>query len=246
MHPLPVSGNIGRKGAWEVSVVIALLLICIAIVFNIGGAAIIKYAWTAKTNSGMDTGVTLIILGCLFLYLAIRVLSAKRRRKRYQDTSPFVNPYVDVSMYEAGIVPIVNYHGLLLKPNEVLIYATPGYTFADKEKVVGYTGGSSGYSVRVAKGFTVRQGSSKGRAIRQDVREFNKGDYIVTSQRLVFLGEKQSFDQSYSKITGMQPIARDSFRITAGSKIININVPANQAPYALGLARSAMQTALQQ
>ena len=104
------------------------------------------------------------------------------------------NPYVDVTGYDRGEFPIVNYPNLVLRPEEKLIYAAPAAVFVEKEKVVGYTGGSTGYSMRIAKGLTIRQGASRGRAVRERVKDFFGGEYVVTNQRLVFVSPEKPFE----------------------------------------------------
>ena len=96
--------------------------------------------------------------------------------------------------------PVIDYPGFFPQPHEVVLYAAPAATFKDKEKVVGYTGRSAGASVRVAKGLTVRTGSSGGTPIRDTIRSYCVGDLIVTNKRVVFIGKDDSFDFSISKV----------------------------------------------
>lgn len=100
------------------------------------------------------------------------------------------NPYADITPYETGVgMPTINYSGFFVQPGECIIYAAPAQTFKDKNQVVGYTGKSAGASFRVAKGVTVRTGSSGGKPIRGTVRDHNYGDLIISNKRVVFIGK---------------------------------------------------------
>lgn len=57
---------------------------------------------------------------------------------------------------------------------------------------VGYKAGSSGVSVRVAKGITLRSGGSRRTAIKGAVT-IASGELVVTDKRVVFAGDKKSF-----------------------------------------------------
>lgn len=65
-----------------------------------------------------------------------------------------------------------------------------------------YKGGSTGVSVRVAKGVTLRSGTSKGVPIRKDVTDTFNGEIAITNKRIVFLGDK-GFEITYGQITAI-------------------------------------------
>lgn len=169
--------------------------------------------------------------------------SSQARQESYGNQSAqFSNPYVDTTQFDQGSqMPIVHYNNIVLQQGEELIFAVPAQTFIQKEQIVGYTGGSSGASIRVAKGLTVRRGSSKGTPIRQNVTKFNKGDYIVTTSRLIFLSQNESFEFSIGKVSACKIIAQDSFMIVQGNKQKNICVDISQAKYAAGFTRWAIE-----
>lgn len=93
---------------------------------------------------------------------------------------------------------------IILKPGEICHYQAPANTIVIKNQVVGYKGGSSGVSVRVAKGVTLRSGSSRGTPIREDVVTRYPGVFTMTGQRFVMTGEK-GFDRQIEKLTAMSP-----------------------------------------
>ena len=70
-----------------------------------------------------------------------------------------------------GTLPIVIDCSLALQDGECCHYSASAKRIIPKEKTVGYTSGSAGVSFRVAKGVTLRTGSSRGSAIKKNVLE---------------------------------------------------------------------------
>ena len=70
-------------------------------------------------------------------------------------------------------------------------------------RVVGYKGGSSGFSVRIVKGLWYREGSSKGIPVREDVTDVLEGELFITTKRIIFKSKKKSFDKKISTLTGV-------------------------------------------
>ena len=62
-------------------------------------------------------------------------------------------------------------------------------------KVVGYTGGSKGVSVRVMKGLSYRVGASSAQPVRQDVlNKSNVGVFIITGNRMILQTDRYGFE----------------------------------------------------
>lgn len=153
-----------------------------------------------------------------------------------------VNPYVDITPYEVGVgMPIINYVGFFPQKGECIIYAAPAQTFKDKEQVVSYTGKSVGASFRVAKGVTVRTGSSGGRPIRGSVRNHNVGDLIITNKRVVFIGKDDSFDFSIEKISAVKILDGQSFVLQSGRTAKNVSVNPAIVAYVVGFITYAQK-----
>lgn len=145
------------------------------------------------------------------------------------------NPYADITPYETGVgMPIVHYSGFFAQPGECIIYAAPAQTFKDKNQVVGYTGKSAGASFRVAKGVTVRTGSSGGKPIRGTVRDHNYGDLIITNKRVVFIGKDDSFDFPIEKVSAVKILDRQSFVLQSGRTAKNVAMDSAIVAYAAG------------
>ncbi len=145
------------------------------------------------------------------------------------------NPYADIIPYEVGVgMPIIHYSGFFSQPGECIVYAAPAQTFKDKNQVVGYTGKSAGASFRVAKGVTVRTGSSGGKPIRGTVRDHNYGDLVITNKRVLFIGKDDSFDFPIEKVTAVKILDKQSFVLQSGRTSKNIALDPAIVAYAAG------------
>lgn len=92
---------------------------------------------------------------------------------------------------------------VMLSPREKCHYQGSIDRLVTSRRVTRYEGQSSGYSFRLAKGFTVRQGSNRGVPIREDVIDRYQGTLVITNKRIVFLGEK-GFEFTYGDITALE------------------------------------------
>lgn len=201
-------------------------------------------------NKGKIAGIILIILCVLVnlfegarmealapsvIFCIIGLILIIKKPKKEKIQKDYHNPYVDVSLYDNdGTLPLVNYPNLFLHQGEWLIYAVPASTFVEIEQIVGYAGGST-VSVNVAKGVSVRTGSSKGKPIRRNVAKLNNGDFVVTNNRIIFIAQNESFEFSANKISATKIIAKNAFLIAQGNKHKNICVDESQVRYAVGL-----------
>ena len=59
-------------------------------------------------------------------------------------------------------------------------------------KTVGYSAGTSGMSVRVAKGVTLRQSGTRAHAVKGTVGVAD-GELVVTDKRIIFAGDRKAF-----------------------------------------------------
>lgn len=220
-----------RKILYFISMVIGCVF------FVLSGFLIIGFSFIDKAYEVLPIPVVLLMLSILLIVTSKRKIGGVKAKKK-----PFVNPYIDdCSAYEQGAVPQINYPGFHLLPGETLLFAAPANTFVSKEQVVGYSGGGGGVSVRIAKGLTYRTGSTNRAPIRRDVIKYNSGDYIVTNQRLVFIGLKDSFEIPISKVTSVKAVAKDAFIIFASNKQKNIQVDESQTVYAFATTRQVAE-----
>ena len=91
---------------------------------------------------------------------------------------------------EQGYLPTVEATNLILRGDEVAHWIEPASMLEERVTKRYYAGGSSGASIRVAKGFSFRVGSSRGTLhTERGIVPISSGRLIITSKRIVFSGE---------------------------------------------------------
>lgn len=105
---------------------------------------------------------------------------------------------------ERGPQPIA-VSNVILRKGEQAYWAQPARLYEEKIVSRRYEGGSRGVSIRVMKGVSFRVGAQRGQFVADtaDV-PVSEGEFIVTSQRLIFRGNSKSFDTKYEKLLDVQ------------------------------------------
>lgn len=103
-----------------------------------------------------------------------------------------------------GALPIQSLENTVLRKNEQVHWVEPAKLWEERVVSRRYEGGSSGISFRIAKGVTIRTGSTRGQLVTDtaDVPVCD-GLFIITSDRLIFQGASKSFETKYEKILGI-------------------------------------------
>ncbi|HZE07893.1 MAG TPA: hypothetical protein VE110_03960, partial [Gemmatimonadaceae bacterium] len=110
-----------------------------------------------------------------------------------------------IAEIQAGNLPVVQVPTIILQKNEIAHWREPSSLI--EERVVGrrYVGGSSGVSVRIARGVSYRVGSSRGRLMvdKADV-PVSTGELVLTNKRVIFRGDRKSFNYRLDKLLDVQ------------------------------------------
>lgn len=123
-------------------------------------------------------------------------------------------------------LPIIDSEGVILNPDEVCHYQQYARAVKISNIVTGYSGGSAGLSVRVAKGVTLHSGNSNRTPIRKNVANYYPGLLTITNKRIIMTGEK-GFDKPINKLTAITPYS-DGVELQFGSSNYSIAIPAPQ------------------
>lgn len=126
-----------------------------------------------------------------------------------------------INTINEGKLPNIQGTNLNLTSDEICCYMDKAYTFKDKTVTTGYTGKNSGISIRIAKGLSYRTGGSGSKAIRETQRTTYNGVLYITTKRIIFTSQKDSFDKTFDKITSIQE-AKDGIIIQIGSHTYSI------------------------
>lgn len=120
-----------------------------------------------------------------------------------------------------GKLPNIQGTNLNLLDDETCCYMDKAYTFKDKTITTGYTGKHNGVSIRIAKGLSYHTGASGSQAIRETQRITYDGILYLTTKRIIYTSQKESFDKTFDKITSIQE-ATDGLIIQIGSNTYSI------------------------
>lgn len=127
----------------------------------------------------------------------IRYLVAALKGERIQGNRP-------KHLSADDTLPIVS-SNVMLSNGEVCHYCGAATHVKTKNVVVGYSGGSRGTSIRIAKGMSVRLGAHKAAPVRGDVQERTPGVLSITNKRVVFSGNKGAFDKKITALSAVTP-----------------------------------------
>ena len=147
--------------------------------------------------------------------------------KVFSENLPNINGYTSlmgtegIKVIHDGKLPDIQGTNLNLSSEETCCYMDKAYTFKDKTITTGYTGSHQGYSLRIMKGLSYHTGKSGSQAIRETQRTTYNGILYLTTKRIIYSSENESFDKTLDKITSIQE-ANDGIIIQIGSHTYSI------------------------
>lgn len=95
-----------------------------------------------------------------------------------------------------------------LDPGETLHWETIAELLEERVVNSGWVSGRSGVSFRIAKGVRWYVGGTKGHYVSERAMvPVAEGDLVITSYRIVFLGDLKAFDVAWDKVLGIEPYA---------------------------------------
>ncbi|MDY7537658.1 hypothetical protein QN372_00715 [Undibacterium sp. RTI2.1] len=128
-----------------------------------------------------------------------------------------------------GELPVVSVKSVILRSGETAHLSSRGAILME-EQVTGYEAGTTSVRVNIAKGVTVGKAGTKAKAVKGYVG-VSKGEFALTSGRVVFAGEIKSFEIPYSKLTSFFTI-EDGITFHVGSKSHMVCLPRPDVPFA--------------
>ena len=169
--------SIGRMFSW------AIVALFAAVPFN----------WMRLWAVGdvpKDATLTQFIVGALifwgvaaglgyFLVLSARGIKLRKAREEQAMQELLAQPLTEIRPAQA-----------LIKSDEKAYAAA--MASLQEVQTVGFKAGTSGVSVRVAKGVTLRSSGTRGRAVKSMV-SVASGELVITNKRVIFAGDRKSF-----------------------------------------------------
>lgn len=176
-----------------------------------------------------DFIVYIVIFGLLFyLYKTLKLNKNKKSLKENISTSNKFSSLLPESVIDninSGVLcEYTPPSEVILLPGEICHFIDKSTLIKEKLGIVGYQGGSSGISVRIAKGVSMRSGAHKGQAVRDIISEYFPGVLYLTNERIIFSSEKNGFSQKLNKLTTITP-ADGGLSLQFGNYTYKIMVP---------------------
>ena len=163
-----------------------------------------------------DQNSTDLILGILFI-----PLTALCARKFFRPESRF---FPERRTYIPGSpLPIVPSPGLVLAHGEICHLAERVKVGRLKTVRTGTVTSHSGGGIRVAKGFSIRSGTSVSRSILKDVLDTTPGTLYVSNRRIVAASPKYNFDKPLSALSSYT-MYTDGFALQFGKETFTVLV----------------------
>lgn len=164
------------------------------VLLALGGILGLPETFKSKDISMLIISIILIVIS---IFIALYL---------FGDTLPTIDDVVDTSKppQEQLAELIVENPNINLKKGEICYYQGKAQSCKRKNVVTGYTGRSSGSSIRVAKGVSIRTGGGASHAIRGIVSETYPASLYLTNQRVVLLAEKYGVVANFPTIVQLE------------------------------------------
>ena len=113
-------------------------------------------------------------------------------------------PQEDLDAFKmCGKLPQLRNSPVILVGDEQAVYACRAERVETKNRRLGTTGGGVGGSIRVAKGVSIRTGGTGSKSIYGDVEMVHAGEFVVTTDRIVFIASSRAYEEKLSKISAV-------------------------------------------
>ncbi len=105
-----------------------------------------------------------------------------------------------------GVITPITLAGVQLKGGELAYWSEPVGLFEEKVIRRETVGGNRGISFRIARGVSYRFGSSRGHSVPVTATvEVARGDLVITSQRVIFKGDRKTMTIALDDVIGVDP-----------------------------------------
>lgn len=137
---------------------------------------------------------------------------------------PSIMPPAAIKCINKGQLPRINTETVFLSPGEHVHFVERSILIMEKNVTTGYAGGSHGFSFRIYKGLRYRIGGYRGTPIKENIRDLTRGILYLTSNRIIFVAEKNGFDKRITLITAILPYS-NGIVLQMGNKNYKLMLP---------------------
>lgn len=179
-----------KKGKWAVALCVIAVFGCVA---------------------SLSKGSTEALPGALVLIIGAAVLAifAIKDIKNPPPATTLAEQGIHISKEELdafktyGTLPCIENSPVILTAGEQAVYACRAERVETKNRRLGTTGSGTGASFRVAKGVSLRTSGTGSKSVYGDVEMVHAGEFVVTTDRIVFVANSRAFEEKLSNISAV-------------------------------------------
>lgn len=179
-----------KQGKWAVA------LIAIAVVGAIGSIS-------KGSTDALPGALILLAIAAVLVVSAVKAIQNPPPAPTMEEQGIHITQEAIDAFKAYGTLPQVKNCSVILTEGEQAVYACRAERVETKNRRIGTTGGGSGVSFRVAKGVRVRTGGAGSKAVYGDVEMIHGGEFVVTTDRIVFIANSRAFEEKLSNISAV-------------------------------------------
>lgn len=179
-----------KQGKWAVALVVIAVIGAISSI-------------SKGTTDALPGALVLIAIAVALVIVAVKAIQNPPLPPTLEEQGIYVSQDALDAFSTYGTLPKVENCPVILTDGEQAVYACRAERVETKNRRIGTTGGGAGMSFRVAKGVRVRTGGAGSKSVYGDVEMVHGGQFVVTTNRIVFIANSRAFEEKLSKVTAV-------------------------------------------
>ena len=179
-----------KRGKW------AAVLLFMSICATIGCV-------NGRTFEPMYIVLVLLAIAAVLVLTALKAIKNPPPAPTVQDLGIHVPQDALDAFNTYGTLPQLDNSPVILTSGETAVYACRAERIETKNRRLGTTGSGGGASIRVAKGVSLRTGTTGSKSVYGDVEMVHAGEFVVTTSRIVFVANSRAFEEKLSSISAV-------------------------------------------
>ena len=205
-----------KQGKWSVALVVIAILAAIGSLSN-------------GSTEALPGSLILLVIAAVLVMSAMNAIKNPPPAPTLGDQGIHISQD-DLDAFKAyGKLPQLTNSPVILAEGEQAVYACSAERVETKNRRLGTTGGGVGGSIRVAKGVSIRTGSTGSKSIYGDVEMVHGGEFVVTTDRIVFVASSRAYSEKLADISAVS-VDGDCLAIMAGNSNYAMRMPYPEYP----------------
>lgn len=205
-----------KQGKWAVA------LAAIAIVGAIGSIS-------KGSTEALPGAFIFLAVAAILVMSAIKAIKNPPPAPTLEDQGIYISQEELDAFKTIGKLPQVTNSPVILAECEKAVYYCRADRVETKNRRIGTTGGGVGGSFRVAKGVSIRTGGTGSKAVYGDVEMVHGGEFVVTTDRIVFIASSRAFEEKLANISAVS-VDSGCLAIMAGNDNYAMRMPCPEYP----------------